>query len=484
MKFNKSTENRNLTVNKSGHVAYKMSDKATLTNAVLTSFFNEAKFYGDTSNEIVRLAEKIAGTDPRFVSNLARYARKVYHLRSVAHVLTCIVAKTVESKPFIKETVYDVVERPDDILEILSCYLGMYGKPIPNGLKKAVNENIKRFNEFSIAKYNSDKKSLTFKDVLSLTHPKPENEAEEYLFNAIMNDTLKTPITWETQLSARGNTKEVWEELIDGNKLGYMAMLRNLNNILNAKVDNIQKVYDKLSDEQSVLKSKQLPFRFMSAYKAVSSNVNRTNKVFNTIEQAAKYSVQNLPRLEGKTVIAIDTSGSMGSNISGKSEVKCSDIAALLGVLASKICDEFIIYTFDTTLKRKDITSSCDIISTAMGIAANGGGTNLKLPLEEMLGKEIYADRFIILSDNEINSNSYWGGFTKTCQSLVDQYRNTVNKDLWVHAIDLQGYGTQQFIGGKTNIIAGWSDRVLEYISKVEGGLDNQVKDIEKFHEK
>lgn len=481
MKFNKSTVNKNLTVNKSGHKAYAMTDKVKLTNAVLTTLFNETKFYGDTSREIIRLAEKIAVKDPRFISNLARYARKVYHLRSVSHILTCIVAKTVESKQYIKETLYDVVERPDDILEVLSCYLGMYGKPIPNGLKKAINDNIRKFNVFNIAKYNGKNKELKFKHVLSLTHPKPENEAEEYLFNAIMNDTLKTPITWETQLSARGNTKEVWEELIEGNKLGYMAMLRNLNNILYAQPANIQEVYDKLSNEQLVLKSKQLPFRFMSAYKAVSANEKRTNKVFDVIEQAAKYSIKNLPRLEGKTVIAIDTSGSMGCTISGRSDVKCSDIAALLGVLASKISDEFIVFTFDTSLYRKDISSTCDILSTAKTISCNGGGTRLELPLQEMLRSNIYADRFIILSDNEINSG-YRDGFVKTCQSLVDQYRSTINKDLWVHAIDLQGYGTQQFIGNKTNIIAGWSDKVLDYISKVERGLDNQVKDIEKFH--
>jgi hypothetical protein len=43
------------------------------------------------------------------------------------------------------------------------------------------------------------------------------------------------------------------------------------------------------------------------------------------------------------------------------------------------------------------------------------------------------------------------------------------------------GICTQQFIGGKTNILAGWSERVLEYISLVESGLDGQVETIEKY---
>jgi hypothetical protein len=45
----------------------------------------------------------------------------------------------------------------------------------------------------------------------------------------------------------------------------------------------------------------------------------------------------------------------------------------------------------------------------------------------------------------------------------------------------LQGYGTQQFCGSKTNIIAGWSEKVLEFIDIVEKGMDGQVKAIEKY---
>ena len=50
---------------------------------------------------------------------------------------------------------------------------------------------------------------------------------------------------------------------------------------------------------------------------------------------------------------------------------------------------------------------------------------------------------------------------------------------MWVHAVDLQGYGTQQFIDGKTNIIAGWSEKVLEFILLAENGVDLLIKRIE-----
>lgn len=473
-KFNQT--NTVKTTNKSGHVAYSMQDKERLVTQVLTTFFNEEKFYGDNSNEIVETAERVAKANPSFIANLAMYARKEFHLRSIAHVLTCIVAHTVESKPFIRKVVDNVVERADDLTEILACYISMYGKPIPNGLKKALGANLKRFNAFALSKYNGGSKAVKFKDILKLVHVKPDNKEQEELFNKVLNNNLPIAVRWETELSTKGNNKEVWESLIENDELGYMAMLRNLRNILKSEPSNIQKVYDKLSNKEEVLNSKQLPFRFYSAYKEICELSNTTNKTLDVLEQAISYSVENTPKLKGKTIIAFDRSYSMCTPISSKSEVSCFDISKLLAVLASKICDEYIVFSFNTSLYKYDISTNAPILNTSQNLGNYFGGTDLSLPLKEMTEKHIVADRLIILSDNEINY-----GFENTCQTLADHYRKVVNKDLWVHAIDLQGYGTQQFIGGKTNIIAGWSEKVLEFINLAEEGIDNQVKRIENY---
>ncbi len=473
-KFN--TTNTMKTVNKSGHVAYAMADKPKLVTQVLTSFFNEEKYYGDNSNELIATAKAIIKSDAHFVANLARYARKEMHLRSVSHALATLLAHETEGKPYTKEVIADVVERPDDITEIMACYLNMYGKPIANGLKKALAAALGKFNEYQIAKYNGGNKAVKFKDILKLTHVKPINDEQDKIFSEIINDTLPVAERWETELSAKGNTKEVWENLIDGNKLGYMAMLRNLRNIINAAPANIDKVYAKLADKEQVLKSKQLPFRFYAAYAEVAKLPNAGTKVLDVLETAIQYSVENMPKLSGTTVIAIDTSGSMSSSISNKSTVRCVDIARLLAVMASHICDNAIVYSFDTSIHKMQISTRGGIIQTAQSIMNCGGGTNLSLPLREIYQNEIKADRFLMFSDNEINYR-----YEYTCQTLADKYRQTINSNLWVHAIDLQGYGTQQFIGSKTNIIAGWNEKIFEFIALAEEGIDTQVKRIENY---
>lgn len=482
-KFNKSVVGTNKTTNKSGHIAYAMADKPKLVTQVLTSFFGEAKYYGDTTNDLIVTANAVLKTDPKFVANLARYARKEMHLRSVSHALTALIAFNVESKPYIKEVVADVVERADDITEILACYLDMFGKPIPNGLKKALGNALLKFNEYQISKYNGGSKAVKFKDILKLVHTKPQNDEQQKIFNEIINDTLPTAERWETELSTKGNTKEVWEKLIDENKVGYMAMLRNLRNIINANPSNIDKVYSKLADKEQVLKSKQLPFRFFAAYRELANVSNAGSKVFDVLETAVEYSIENMPKLKGKTVIAIDTSGSMNDSISSKSTIQCSDIAKLLAVMGAKICDDVILYNFDDRIRKLTYSSRGGIIEKSLSIGSCGGGTDITLPLKEMLDKNIYADRLIILSDNEINRgwNSARWYDSRPCQTYADEYRRKINKDLWVHAIDLQGYGTQQFIGKNTNILAGWSERLLEFINLAEQGIDNQVKFIENY---
>lgn len=482
-KFNKSVVGTNKTTNKSGHIAYAMADKPKLVTQVLTSFFGENKYYGDTTNDLIVTANAVLKSDPKFVANLARYARKEMHLRSVSHALTALIAYNVESKPYIKEVVADVVERADDITEILACYLDMFGKPIANGLKKALGKALLKFNEYQISKYNGGSKAVKFKDILKLVHTKPQNDEQQKLFNEIINDTLPVAERWETELSTKGNTKEVWEKLIAENKVGYMAMLRNLRNIINANPSNIDKVYSKLADKEQVLRSKQLPFRFFAAYRELGNVANAGSKVFDVLETAIEYSIENMPKLQGKTVIAIDTSGSMSDTISAKSKVRCDDIAKLLAVMAAKICDDVIIYNFDRRIEKLTYSSKGGIIEKALSIRNLGGGTDITLPLGEMVDKGIQADRLIILSDNEINGNWNSRGWynTSTCQTYADRYRNTINKDLWVHAIDLQGYGTQQFIGKNTNILAGWSERLLEFINLAEQGIDNQVKYIENY---
>lgn len=471
-KFNTTPTNK--TVNKSGHAAYKMSDKSKLVTQVLTSFFNEEKFYGDNSAEMQKTIKAVIADDPRFVAKLAVFARREFNMRSVSHVLTAYLAHEVNGKPYTREVVKAVSLRGDDVTEIMACYLNIFGKPIPNALKKGISDSLLGFDEYTLAKYKGDGNAVKMRDLLCLCRPTPKDEAQSAMWKRLLNGELETPYTWEAELSAKGNTAEVWEELIDSKKVGYMALLRNLRNILTANPSNVEKALEYLENPEAVRKSKQLPFRYLSAYKELA-NIGGS-RVFDALENAVEASIENMPKFKGTTVIAVDISGSMGATVSAKSKVRCSEIAMLLGLMANKICDNSIFYVFNSYIEKYAVSRRSGILETAMREGCYGG-TRMHLPFTKMLEDNVKADRIIVLSDNECN-----GGYCGSpVQAYADEYRRKSGNDIWVHAIDLQGYGTQQFSGKKTNVIAGWSEKVFQFIELAEQGEGNLEKTISNY---
>jgi len=468
------------TTNQSGHVAYSMQDKDRLAMAVLTSFFGEPKFYNSTDNDIIELTKRIAPKDPTFIRNLAIFARREFGMRSISHVLTAILANTVEGKPFIREMMPKVVVRADDITEILSAYLHFFSKPIPNSLKKGIADAFGRLDEYQLQKYAGTRNALKMRDIPRLVHPKPKDAEQSALWKRLLDDTLATPFTWETELSAKGNTKEVWEGLIESGKVGYLALIRNLRNIINAQPDNINTVYETLADPEKIRRSRMFPFQFLSAYKELQQVSGASSKVFDTLEAAIDISVENMPKLPGKTVIVVDVSGSMSSAVSAKSKMTCAEIGLMLGVMATRLCEDSIFLTFDTRLYKPTVSTKGGILSQVRNIPVHGGGTNMSLPFQWLIQEKIRTDRVIVLSDNEVNGGSTWYS-NKTVQSLADEYRAAIGADVWVHGVDLQGYGTQQFHGSKANLIAGWSEKILEFILLAEQGIDTLVKRIENY---
>ncbi|KAL4466477.1 hypothetical protein ABPG72_016618 [Tetrahymena utriculariae] len=81
-------------------------------------------------------------------------------------------------------------------------------------------------------------KERVFK-ILGMKYPKTEEEykstfgdfvsAPFVLEQAGKRMKIEISTTWENELSAKGNTKEVWEDLIQNQKLPYMAMMQQFN---------------------------------------------------------------------------------------------------------------------------------------------------------------------------------------------------------------------------------------------------------------
>ena len=496
-KFNQT--NTIKTTNRSGHVAYRMEDKAHLVTSVLTTMFNEQKFYGSTDGDIVRLATECARCDPEFLVNLTYYARNIANLRSVSHVLACIIAR--EAHEYTRKVIRNIVIRPDDLTEIFACYKKMYGKPFPNALKREAACQMKKFSEYQLAKYNGGNKEIKLRDILRITHPHPDNREQAELFDRLIANELETPYTWETELSTKGNTREVWDALIESGMVGYMAQLRNLRNIVKvASPSTIDKVLNQLGDTNEVERSRQLPYRFYNAYKMLKQESEKDyavhrqfSHIHQTLDKAITVSTSNMDKIPGRTLIAIDGSGSMQWSMNQRTATTYYDIAYLFGMMATKLCEDCTVLVFTSSggvysgnkgYKIIPVGKYDSILDFTESKDRSSGGTDMSIPIRWMLqedgARDLHPfDRVIYLSDNECNnafSTDTYYRYGVAIQEYINTYRKQYNENLWVHAIDLQGYGTQQFNGARTNIIAGWHDDVLKFISLAENGMDTLVE--------
>ncbi|XP_007567502.1 telomerase protein component 1 isoform X1 [Poecilia formosa] len=82
---------------------------------------------------------------------------------------------------------------------------------------------------------------------------------------------LKEPQTWERLISLEGNKAATWQKLIDSGSLPFMAMLRNLRNMITKGISEAhhKKILRRLTNQKAVIQSRQFPFRFLAAYKVI-----------------------------------------------------------------------------------------------------------------------------------------------------------------------------------------------------------------------
>ena len=294
MKFNSLIKEFEATLNHEGEKAFVITPELELYSLVVTCSLS-GKFYESGGEQMGRIIDLVGKVSPEFVAKLAVYTRSEMHLRSVPLLLVVALARVHNGDDLVARTIERVVLRADEIMELLMCYqllnpaagrkkLGNLSHQVQVGLQRAFNN----FDEYQFAKYNRGNLEVKLRDALFVVHPKAKDAAQQAIFDKIADDNLAVPYTWETELSALGqehcdsdqDKKEAfrakWEELIASRKVGYMAQLRNLRNMLEAGVSPalIEQVCRYLSASQNVLASKQLPFRYLSAYREVESVVN------------------------------------------------------------------------------------------------------------------------------------------------------------------------------------------------------------------
>jgi hypothetical protein len=550
-KFNNTpSKNRKMTTSEDGVKAFQKSMYQDLCDRVLTCFYGQDKFYSSgykANKELSSLIQKVGKEDPMFIAKLAILSREKFNLRSVSHVLTAELSRIVSTlntkedidTSVVKTVAERVVVRVDDITEILSYLIYNYSKEkqsqhgtrhldkkFSKQLRKGLQNAIAKFDAYQLGKYKAAKKEVKLRDVFRILRPKPMDEDQAKLWGQLMDGTLEQSNTWENKISGAGQIdkkgkteseikKEVddaksdnWEKLLISKKLPYMALLRNLRNIVEANVSKeaVDAAVSFLTNEKAVLNSKQFPFRFFSAYKALNGQVgydpynrlrakltmevdpfaskygsatskpsvaNTKERFLAALNKALWHSGKNVPKLEGNTVIAVDLSGSMDSRLSDKSEVTYMEVGAVMGSLAQQYCNQSIVYGFGATQQIIKVDergeNPLDRVQEIMNTSV-GHSTNLHAVINDMTKRGMHVDQMFVFTDCQLNG-SYWGGSSSSLMGDLKTYQTKVNKDIKVYEFNLAASDASTQLDPKNPNyfhLSGWSDGLLKSVVEME----------------
>ena len=497
MNYNSKLKESNSLLNHEGAKAYAMTPELELYTAVVTASLSDT-FYEKQDARMDRIAQLIGKVSPEFVARLAVYTRTEMHLRSIPLLLLVELAKVHNGDDLVARAVEKTVLRADEIMELLMCYqwrnpsghpvkkLNKLSRQIQNGLQRAFN----RFDEYQFAKYDRDNLEVKLRDALFLVHPKAKDDNQQALFDKIVKGELETPYTWETELSALGQQKfesdehrqeafrEKWEELINSGKLGYMALMRNLRNMLQADVSllEMQKVASMLSNAERVAKSKQLPFRYLSAYREIERvDSTHTTALMNALETAVKCSAANIEGFDENTrvLLASDVSGSMGTLVSARSTVRNYDIGILLSMLLRNRCKQVVAGIFGDDWKVVNMPNDNILMATrqlenlcnTVGFSTNGYKV-----VDWLIEQNMVMDKVMMFTDMQMWDST---GRYKHFEDSWKKYKQMApNAKLYL--FDLAGYGQLPLRLAEPDVflIAGWSDRVFDVLSAVDKGED------------
>ena len=479
-KFNTTvTKSKTLTENLAGGQAYAQSNELALVSMLLTSFVND-QFYksgSTTLKDLKALSEKIK--DKEFVAKAAIYARDKFGMRSITHGLAAELTSQLTGFDWGKNFYDKVVVRPDDMTEILSYYLANKtdkSKPkFPNALKKGFATAFDKFDDYQISKYKMSNKEVKLVDVVNIVHPTPTEKNGESL-NLLINDKLKNTQTWEAKLSAVGQVAEgeedlaqlksdAWDELISTRKIGLMAMLKNLRNIIKDSPKSIPLVCESLKNEKFITNSKVLPFRFSTAYDEISKldSSKEVRDVLVAISSAMDISCKNIPIFED-TLFVVDVSGSMGG--------RPSEIASLFAAMFAKSnsCD---VMTFASNSKYVTYNPNDSVMTIRDSFKFSGGGTNFKSIF--MTANKPYK-HIIIASDMQ-----GWVGYT-TPTLEFNQYKKKFDCNPHVFSLDLAGHGSMMLPENNVYGLSGFSDKVFKIMDLLKSdkqALFNEIKAIQ-----
>ena len=452
---------------------YKKNPVEDLINFMLSSYL-ENQFYETADEQINRFIDLLNKVSKQvsleWIAKLSFFARKELGMKSVSH----LTAAWLNSKTFENKRAYyrNIMKIPSDIAEVFAAIDRLDGKR-SHALVRGAGDYLSTLGEYQLGKYKMNRKTYNMYDLINITH------AHSAAIDKFKAGTLAVPETWETKISASKSEEEKaknWREMVEQDKLGYLALIRNLRNILKSDVDmewiNTHLI-PKLTDEVRIKKSLVFPYQIYCAWK----NKGITNYALDAaIERAFRLSCGNMPKLEGKNLVVLDVSGSMEACFSANSSLTIKEVGAVYGaaLLVNNNADFVRFGNHAKASTYNSLDSIFEIISDMQMNYDCGYGTDIGSVFDCI--KDRAYDRIFLISDMQVMDPetykySTWA-VNKDSVASFKQYKASSGANPTLYSFDLGNYHNQieNPNNPKIHLLTSLSDSFFQLIEYIEDG--------------
>ena len=462
--------------------------KAYVVDKLVKAFSVIPEYYeGKTTEDIMEAAiDKALDYDFKATLEWAMTLRNEYFMRLNPQVIMVRAATHPKRIAFseahpglFNEINQNVMKRADEPMSQMTYYLyNNNGKKnnIPSILKRSWNNKISNINRYQMAKYKNHEFGMINAVRICHAHSKVIDELMQTGTIEVAEDNQ----TWENLRSAGKSWKEIFETI----NMGHMALLRNIRGVF-TEVNDIEfckRYMQKIKD--TVIGSKQFPFRYHSAMKAVqNSTCHHKPIIIDALEECMDIALANYPKLKGKTMCLSDNSGSAwGSFNSEYGSVTIAEIDNLSSVITAACSDEGYVGKFGDRLEITPISKRHGVLNQAQTIS-NDRGRSVGYSTEggiweffkNAIDKKEHWDNIFIYSDQQAGHGGLFGTYTHKdvyeklgfgCDygminvfKLVQEYRKKVNPKVNVFSIQTAGYDNVVIpeYAYRTNIMYGWT---------------------------
>ena len=482
-------------------VANRHGIRDVQTTQFKEDILSDIKYSDLTTSELFeKLIDEALDYDFEGTLKLAATMRNDYYMRLNPQVIMVRAAVHPARKKFTDEhpgafTKYEaeVMRRADEPATQCAYYLYLNkGKKnnMPSVLKRAIAYKLAKFNKYQVNKYKNAEIGMI--NTVRLVHA-----TSPVLDELMKTGTIVVPDedkTWE-QLRSGGMS---WKEIVDKGVMPHMAMLRNIRNVF-SEVDDMDFCKKYMNElKNGVLKGKQFPFRYKSAWDVVYScmEIHHRQYIMDVLEECIDISIENLPHLKGTTVCLSDNSGSAwGAFTSEYGSVTVAEIDNLSSVIAAKCSDEGTVIKFGDKYKEYPVSKRNGTLTITKLVNENSGrdvGRSTEGGIWKWfayaLDNNVKVDNIFIFSDQQAGTGGLYGeeydmeeynkggygiggsGWRKyiNVYKLILTYRKHVNPKVNVFSVQTAGY-TNAVVPNmtyRTAILTGWTGKEVQFAAE------------------